>query len=102
MNIEYRLGELFFRPWRDSIGAKWARYQPNGSIHSISHVWGTDYDKDTCETYYTNICPDAPQTVLCRDIRKLDLEELAKISEIDGFVFGFPCNDFVLLVNKKE
>ena len=102
MKIEYRLGELFSGPGGIALGAKWAKYQLNSSSHSISHAWATDYDRDTCETYRTNICPDSPETVVCHDIRTLDLEELAEISEIDGFVFGFPCNDLVLLVNKKE
>lgn len=101
MNVTYRLGELFSGPGGIALGAKWARYQSNGSFHSISHAWATDYDKDTCETYRTNICPNASQTVLCRDIRKLDFEELAEISEIDGLAFGFPCNDFSVVGEQK-
>ena len=95
------LGELFSGPGGIALGAKWARYQLNGSVHSIAHAWATDYDRDTCETYRTNICPDVPETVVCRDIRKLDLEELAEISEIDGLAFGFPCNDFSVVGEQK-
>lgn len=101
MNIEYRLGELFSGPGGIALGAKWAKYQLNSSSHLISHAWATDYDRDTCETYRTNVCPNSPETVVCHDIRTLDLEELAEISEIDGLAFGFPCNDFSIVGEQK-
>lgn len=83
------------------MGAKWARVKSKGINHSILHAWATDYDKDTCETYRRNICPENPETVLCRDIRKLDFEDLADISAIDGLAFGFPCNDFSVVGEQK-
>ncbi len=101
METSYRLGELFSGPGGLALGAKWARFQPNGSSYSISHAWATDYDKDTCETYRRNICPENPESVLCRDIRKLDFEDLAEISQIDGLAFGFPCNDFSVVGEQK-
>ena len=102
MDVTHRLGELFSGPGGIALGAKWAHFQPNGSAYSISHAWATDYDKDTCETYRNNICPDKPKSVLSRDIRKLDLEDLAEISEIDGLAFGFSCNDFSVFSEQKE
>ena len=101
METTYRLGELFSGPGGIALGAKLARFQPNGTAYSISHAWATDYDKDTCETYRRNICPENPETVLCRDIRKLDFEDLAELSEIDGLAFGFPCNDFSVVGEQK-
>ena len=101
MKITYRLGELFSGPGGLALGAMQARFQPNGSTYSISHAWATDYDKDTCETYRRNICPENPGSVLCRDVRKLDFEDLAEISEIDGLAFGFPCNDFSVVGEQK-
>ena len=101
METVYRLGELFSGPGGLALGAKRAHFQANSSICSISHAWATDYDKDTCETYRHNICPEKPESVLCRDIRKLDLEDLAEISEIDGLAFGFPCNDFSVVGEQK-
>lgn len=101
MKTTYRLGELFSGPGGLALGAMHARYQPNGSTYSISHAWATDYDRDTCETYRKNICPENPESVICRDIRKLDFEDLAEISEIDGLAFGFPCNDFSVVGEQK-
>ena len=37
-----------------------------------------------------NICPNEPDSVICGDVRKLDID---KLSEIDALAFGFPCND---------
>ncbi len=73
----------------------------DGTMYSISHAWATDYDKDTCETYRTNICPESPKSVICKDIRKLEIEKLAAISEIDALAFGFPCNDFSVVGEQK-
>ncbi|HEX2696679.1 MAG TPA: DNA cytosine methyltransferase [Anaerolineales bacterium] len=101
METTYRLGELFSGPGGLALGAMHARFQPNGTAYSISHAWATDYDKDTCETYRRNICPDNPKSVVCRDIRKLDFEDLAEISDIDGLAFGFPCNDFSVVGEQK-
>lgn len=85
----FRLGELFCGPG----GLAW------GAIHAdigdpdfkIVHAWANDYDRATCDTYTRNICPDAPETVICGDVRKLDIDSLG---HIDALAFGFPCNDF--------
>lgn len=97
----FRLGELFCGPGGLAFGAKKAKPAINGSEWSIQHVWATDYDKDTCETYRMNICPDKPESVICHDIRKLDLNILAEISDIDILAFGFPCNDFSVVGKQK-
>lgn len=90
----FRLGELFCGPGGLALGAKLAIVKCSDGVFSITHAWATDYDQNSCETYRLNICPDSPQSVVCKDIRKLDFNRLRKISEIDAFSFGFPCNDF--------
>jgi DNA (cytosine-5)-methyltransferase 1 len=100
-NINYRLGELFCGPGGIALGAKNALVHFNSSIGTISHAWATDYDSDTCDTYRKNICPENPGSVICHDIRTLDYEILASISEIDGLAFGFPCNDFSVVGEQK-
>ncbi len=101
MNVACRLGELFCGPGGLALGAKWAKVASNGITYSIKHAWATDYDKDTCETYRQNINAYNSKSVVCRDIRKLDLETLAEISEIDALAFGFPCNDFSVVGEQK-
>jgi len=101
MNITYRLGELFSGPGGIALGAKTAKVTAKGSSYSISHAWATDYDKDTCETYRNNLGPENHKSVICCDIRELDFERLAEISEIDALAFGFPCNDFSIIGKQK-
>jgi len=97
----YRLGELFCGPGGIALGAKNAFVSTNNIDYAITHAWANDYDPETCKTYIHNICPDAPETVICADIRNLDIDLLHTISPIEGFAFGFPCNDFSLVGEQK-
>lgn len=85
----FNLGELFCGPGGIACGALRAK-SDDGSC-TIEHAWANDYDADTCETYRKNICPDAPETVYCSDVRELDIKALGKI---EAFCYGFPCNSF--------
>lgn len=97
-NTVFKLGELFSGPGGIALGATSARAVSNEHAFSIAHQWANDYDKDTCETYRRNICPDSPNSVICRDVRKLDITKLAPI---DALAFGFPCNDFSIVGEQK-
>ena len=100
--MQFRLGELFSGPGGIGYAASIARAISNdGKEFSIKHVWATDYDKDTCDTYANNIIGKNTKSVVCSDIRKLDLKKLAKISSIDSLAFGFPCNDFSMVGEQK-
>lgn len=65
---------------------------------SIRHAWANDFDEATCETYIRNIPGASTETVICEDVRKLDIPALGPI---DGFAFGFPCNDFSQVGEKR-
>lgn len=101
MDITYQLGELFSGPGGLALAAKSARVDTGEDVYSISHAWATDYDKDTCETYQRNICPESKKSVVHKDIRKLDIKSLEKISKISALAFGFPCNDFSIVGEQK-
>ena len=100
-NHVFRLGELFCGPGGIACGARAAIVSNGSERYSINHAWATDYDASTCRTYSHNICADAQDTVVCADIRKLDLRRLKAISEIDCLAFGFPCNDFSMVGEQK-
>lgn len=87
--VTFRLGELFCGPGGIACGAMNAR-SLDGK-YKIEHAWANDYDADSCETYRKNICPNAPDSVFCGDVRDLDI---GKLSPIDAFCYGFPCNSF--------
>jgi DNA (cytosine-5)-methyltransferase 1 len=97
--MNFELGELFCGPGGIAWGALNASTARDGERYSISHKWATDYDKDTCETYRYNICPNNPTSVICKDIRKLNLER--DLEPIDALAFGFPCNDFSIVGEQK-
>ena len=87
--MRFRLGELFCGPGGITVGALSA--VSDDGVYKIGHAWANDFDEDTCETYRKNICPDSPDSVLCCDVRDLDITGL---DGIDAFAFGFPCNSF--------
>lgn len=89
-----RLAELFCGPGGIGLGASLA----NVPGIEIEHVWATDYDKDSCETYDNNL---HPQAILCEDIREMNFDKLLKYGEIDCLTFGFPCNDFSTVGEQK-
>lgn len=93
-----RLGELFCGPGGLALGAKRSIVVQDGSEFKIEHAWASDYDSDSCRTYASNICPEKPESVICQDVRKLDIKSL---EPIDIFAYGFPCNDFSIVGEKK-
>lgn len=92
----FRLGELFCGPGGLAYGA--TRASIENPKYKIVHQWANDYDDDTCKTYRYNICSDKPTSVICHDVRTLDISKLAPI---DAFAFGFPCNDFSVVGEQK-
>lgn len=93
---EFRLGELFCGPGGLAYAA--INSQIEDSEYRIIHKWSNDYDLDTCKTYTRNICPNESNSVICGDVRKLDIELLG---DIDALAFGFPCNDFSVVGEQK-
>lgn len=92
----FNLGELFCGPGGLAYGAL------NADIglpdFKIVHKWANDYDQDTCNTYIHNICPNTSNSVICGDVRKLDIDSL---QPINALAFGFPCNDFSVVGEQK-
>lgn len=86
---EFKLGELFCGPGGLACGAINSASKDGRFV--VKHEWASDYDKDSCATYTKNICPNNPNSVICKDVRDLDIDNL---SEIDAFAYGFPCNSF--------
>ena len=90
------MGELFCGPGGLGYAATHARIA--NPKFKIIHAWANDYDPDTCKTYTRNICPEDPDSVICGDVRELDIDSLGPI---DAFAFGFPCNDFSVVGEQK-
>jgi len=96
--VIYKLGELFCGPGGLALGALSSKIKVEGRINSIEHAWATDFDQDSCDTYHKNIAKNQQDSVICEDVRKLNISSL---SPIDAFAFGFPCNDFSIVGEQK-
>lgn len=96
--MEFKLGELFCGPGGLALGAVATKMTIKGEKYSFKHVWANDYDLDTCKTYTKNICPNDPDSVICADVKKLDINGL---EGINCFAYGFPCNDFSIVGEQK-
>ena len=122
--MQFRLGELFSGPGGLAWGALHAEpaTSEQGKIYTIKHAWANDMDPCTCETYARNIpLRNAPPesklhdhiisvadwrqkisykkdprklpSVICGSVHDLD-PVLDYLPKIDALAFGFPCNDF--------
>jgi DNA (cytosine-5)-methyltransferase 1 len=65
---------------------------------SLEHAWANDIDRDACDTFLANIRGANASTVICKNVQDLDIGAL---EAVDGFAFGFPCNDFSLVGKSK-
>lgn len=92
----FKLGELFCGP--GGLGYAATHSEIKDPNFKIEHAWANDFDASTCETYTRNICPDHPETVICSDVKELNIDSLG---EIDALAFGFPCNDFSVVGEQK-
>jgi DNA (cytosine-5)-methyltransferase 1 len=103
---EFLLGELFCGPGGMAYGAKLAKPQKSekGVVFSVSHVWGVDHDPNAIATYNAN---GMGEGVHC-DARAFAIgDEVASHKTIKDFrritalAFGFPCNDFSMVGERK-
>lgn len=92
----YKMGELFCGPGGIALGAHNAADKVPGI--KVEHAWANDYDPTTADTYRENTPGASEETVYVGDVRELDTDALPPI---DGFAFGFPCNDFSLVGKQK-
>lgn len=90
-----RVGEMFSGPGGIGLALNRARTDK----FSFEHVWATDWDSDTSRTYKHNVLKnDDDERFICADVRSLDIDALPPV---DGFLYGFPCNDFSLIGEAK-
>lgn len=100
--VIFKLGELYSGPGGVGLGAAMSEVYTGTHIFRTEPAWITDYDADSCETWKDNVLGYYRRNkgfkgvcdVIHEDIRKVKLEEL---SDVDGLMFGFPCNDFSLV-----
>lgn len=84
MRMIQRVGELFCGAGGLALAAKLAA---EALGVDIVNVWGIDSNEWACKTYARNI----GGLVICSPVEQVDF---AGLPDIDGLLFGFPCNDF--------
>lgn len=98
-NLVFKLAELFCGPGGLAFGAiSTSVTDNNGKTYKIKPVWANDINKDSCDTYIRNIHNGNPKTVICSPVEEIDFE---KIPCFDALAFGFPCNDFSVVGERK-
>ncbi len=84
-----QLGELFCGAGGMALGASWAKC----AGWEFHHTWATDQDKDACDTIGKWVVQSG--RIIKSDVKNVDFCQLQKQhGQIHGLVFGFPCNDF--------
>ena len=96
MTLTHSVGELFSGPGGLALGAKLA--SQSSSALKLRHSWVSDFDFDSCETIRQNLAVDSGLKIIHKDVRDLDIKNLPSI---DGFAFGFPCNDYSRVGEQK-
>jgi DNA (cytosine-5)-methyltransferase 1 len=81
----FTVGEFFCGAGGMALGAKQAGFD---------HKFAIDYEFDAITTFSMNVS----RSVLCADIKEVNIKRLPYV---DGFMYGFPCNDFSI-VGKSE
>lgn len=104
--IIFKVGELYSGPGGVGLGAAKAEIRTDDCIYKTEPAWVNDYDADSCETWKRNVLAYYRDSkgftgncdVIHGDVRNLDLEKLV---DVDGLMFGFPCNDFSIVGEHK-
>jgi len=94
-----RFGELFSGPGGIASGAMTAARQLG---INLKHTWAIDVDADSCATYALSVLGhkgvELPSTLINKSIADV---RLSKLGPIAALAFGFPCNDFSLVGEKR-
>jgi DNA (cytosine-5)-methyltransferase 1 len=73
----------------------------SGETFSIEHVWGVDKDAAAIESYKYNIVARYGGVAICADANHFCERCIHDYRRITALAFGFPCNDFSLVGEKK-
>jgi DNA (cytosine-5)-methyltransferase 1 len=91
----FTVGEMYSGPGGIGLALSQTKHKSKSHQLDFEHIWATDYDPDTCRTYKNNLLKNNSNALsICSDVKDLDIPSLPIV---DGFLYGFPCNDFSLV-----
>ncbi|WKZ71104.1 MAG: DNA (cytosine-5-)-methyltransferase [Melioribacteraceae bacterium] len=117
----YKIGELYCGPGGLALGSHFASIKNKKKDIKFAHVWANDYDYWSCTTFNRNIFGnkgliisfqelekivdkkefESKNLIINDDIKKIKVQHIDRLEDIDGFVYGFPCNDFSIVGESK-
>ncbi|MEK5208588.1 DNA cytosine methyltransferase [Psychrobacillus sp. FSL H8-0510] len=100
----FQKGELFNGPGGLSLAAKKTVviHPETNEEYRIEHAWSNDFDQNACKTFGLNICGNENDpSVIWGPVEKLPIGDRSVLKDIDCFAFGFPCNDYSQVGEKK-
>jgi len=93
--VIHTVAELFCGAGGMALGFKQAEVlDSSGRTHGYDILWANDVDHWACETYRKNIGTH----VIEAPVEDLDFSSLP---ETEGLLFGFPCNDFSVVGDRR-
>jgi DNA (cytosine-5)-methyltransferase 1 len=104
--VVFKVGELYSGPGGVGMGAAHAEVIKDGRLFTTEPAWVNDFDKDSCETWKRNVLQyyqdykgfEGDCEIIHGDVRQINIDGLA---DVDGLMFGFPCNDFSIVGEHK-
>ena len=94
MEKKIKIAELFCGAGGFAEGAKQAGFK---------HLWGVDNHEDSCKSFKNNQKCEAFFEDIKNFSKESNLKNIKKnYGNINGLLFGFPCNDFSLVGKNKN
>lgn len=95
----FKLGELFCGPGGMAIAAKGLTpvVGHDGRSYALEHAWGVDLAPYAIDTFNANGCGEG----ICKDAWKFVREDLDERHRVNALAFGFPCNSFSEVGERK-
>ncbi len=100
-DIKFTLGELFCGPGGMAVASILVNPVVNetmGVCCSLRHSWGVDYSPDAIETFKKNL---GEENGIHMDAWRFVKEGLTPERKINALAFGFPCNSFSAVGERK-
>lgn len=105
------VGELFCGPGGGGVGSSLSCIETSDDIIRLRHSWAADFDADSCNTFKNNLEKfEQKEFGINEEIKvynvdvndkSVNLGDSEMFPKVDGFIFGFPCNDFSLVGESK-
>lgn len=98
-SVVYRLGELFCGPGGMAIASSQdIHVEHAGRLYRLEHSWGVDFAPYSIATFKANL---GEKNGICMDAWEFVNKKLTPELKINALAFGFPCNSFSQVGERK-